>query len=194
MNVVSSLKFSAYSRVPEENKQGFLIYDGNAKEFHTWCFRTRLKLASVLAQCDDDADERAKAAKKLAAMVTEVLRGDALQVAMHIGEEDLLKDTGVDTLITKMRDSVLPMVQERALDLCREGHKSHGTLTRQHGESTHGYITRRERWWALLKEMDPKLGLSDSMLTQLMMDGAGITDSQKLLIPTSVNNEITFKG
>jgi len=78
-------------------------------------------------------------------MVTEVLRGDALQVAMDIREEDLLKETGVDTLIEKMRDSVFPMVEEEAPDLYREGHKSHGILTRQHGESMHGYIIRRER-------------------------------------------------
>ena len=178
----------------EENKQFVLIYDGNAKGFHTWCFRTRLKLASALAQCDDDAEERVKAAKKLPAMATEVLRGDALQVAMDLGEEDGLKDTRVDTPITKMRDSVLPMVQEETLDLYREGHKSHGTLTRQHGESMHGYITRRERWWALLKETDPKLELGDSLLIQLMMEGAGITDSQKLSILISINNEIAFKG
>ena len=135
MNAVHSLKFSAHSRVPEENKQGFLIYDGNAKEFHTWCFRTRLKLASTLAQCDDTPEDRAKATQKLAANVTEVLRGDALQVAMDMGEENLLKTTGVDVLIEKMRESVFPMVQEEALDLYREGHKSHGILTRQHGES-----------------------------------------------------------
>ena len=129
MNAVSSLKFSAYARAPEENKQGFLIYDGNAKEFRTWCFRTGLKLASALSQCDT-AEERAKAVKRSAANITEVLRGDALQVAIDIGEDDLLKDLGVDMLIEKMGDSLFPMVQEEALDLYKEGHKSNGILTR----------------------------------------------------------------
>ena len=36
---------AANAPVPEETKAGYVIYAGNAYEFHHWCFRTEFKMA-----------------------------------------------------------------------------------------------------------------------------------------------------
>ena len=50
------------------------------------------------------------------------------------------------------------------------------------------YITRIQRWWTLLKSLDPSIEISDEMRGDMMLDNAGQTETQKLLILTSTAN------
>ena len=164
---------------------GYVIYSGTAAEFQYWKFRTELKVAT----CKDDDDYR-----KIASNIAETLQGDPLQVAMDIGIPALTTraSKGIEKLIKQVQDRIFPLKEEEAKALYKEGHKVGGVVSRQHGESMASYITRRERWYKLLTSMDSALTFPDHMLADMLLDNAGLNETQKLLILTSVNNEKNF--
>ena len=49
---VASLRYRPNAQNPEENKLGYIIYNGSAVDFHHWKFRTELKIACA----KDDAE------------------------------------------------------------------------------------------------------------------------------------------
>ena len=184
---VASLRYRPNAINPEENKLGYVIYSGSAVDFQYWKFRTELKIAC----CKDDDDYR-----KVAQNVIETLRGDPLQVAMDIGIVALISrsSNGLTTLVQKIQDKIFPLKDEEAKALYREGHKIGGVVSRQSGESMSSYITRRERWYKLLTSMDSSITFSDHMLGDMLLDNAGLNETQRLLILTSISNVKTFDG
>ena len=63
--------------------------------------------------------------------IVESLRGEAGQVAMAIGEGELMKAAGVKTMIAAMRKHVFPQARAEAEEFYKMGHKTHGELSRQ---------------------------------------------------------------
>ena len=45
-----------------------------------------------------------------------------------------------------------------------------GSLARQNGESMLSYVSRRRRWWNLLKTLDGSIELSEPMRVELLLD------------------------
>ena len=74
---------------PEESKFGYVIFDGRATEYHNWIFRTQLKLSAVKRGEDGKGN-----VQQVIQHVFENLRGEALQVAMDIGIDVLVKEDG----------------------------------------------------------------------------------------------------
>ena len=125
---VQSLRYRPNAAVPEENKFGYVVFTGEAVEYHHWYFRTKLKLN--VASADDF--------QKVMSNIIENLRGDALNVAMEIGVDRLLDpDEGADLLFTNMFAFIFPIARHESKALYREGHKLRdGVFCRQSGEST----------------------------------------------------------
>ena len=124
--------------------------------------------------------------------IIESLRGEVAQVAMNLGEDDLIKPDGIEQLVKAMRAHVFPQARAEAKELYKMGHKTHGILARQHNESMSNYIIRRRRWWKSLKDMDPIIGLSDQILGDLMLEASGLSATEQLMVLTSVNNAREF--
>ena len=179
---VASLRYDPASQV-EETKGGVFVYDGTASRFHEWSFRSTMRWRSC-----KEADQQ-----KTMNMVVEGLRGEAAQVAMDIGMEELLRQDGMETLINTMRDHIFPKAQAEAKDLYRIGHKTKGPLSRQQGEPMTSYISRRRRWWRLLKSLDPEVELSSTILGDLMLEGAGLSRNEQLMVLTSTSNSKEFE-
>jgi hypothetical protein len=59
--------------------------------------------------------------------IIESLRGEAAQVAMNLGEDDLIKPDGIEQLVKAMRAHVFPQARAEAKELYKMGHKAHGT-------------------------------------------------------------------
>ena len=78
---VNSLRYRPNATVPDETKAGYVIYSGNAYEFHHWQFRTELKM-SVSKEED---------VPKTASQIVESLRGEALSIAMTVGLSEITK-------------------------------------------------------------------------------------------------------
>ena len=50
------------------------------------------------------------------------------------------------------------------------------------------YVSRGERWWIMLKSMDPDLTLSAEIRGDLMLDAAGLSEHERLMVLTSTVN------
>ena len=103
-----------------------------------------------------------------------------------MGLEKLLTPTGIEDLIDVIRAQVLPLRQQEARELFRVGQLPHGPLSRQVSETMTNYISRRRRWWRKLVEMD------DSMRGELLLEGAGLTRAEQLMIKTAAGHDQGF--
>ena len=132
---IASLRFDANSSI-QETKGGVFVYDGCPSRYHEWAFRTSMRFRA------SKADDLPKTTNS----IIESLRGEAAQVAMNLGEDDLIKPDGIEKLVKAMRAHVFPQARAVAKELYKMGHKTHGILARQQSESMSNYIIRRRRW------------------------------------------------
>ena len=88
---------------------------------------------------------------------------------------------------------VFPFSRAEAKTLFKSGHKTKGLLSRQSGEPMSSYVSRRRRWWKKLKHMDSSVGLSDTVLGDLMLEASGLKEDQQRMILTSTANNREFE-
>ena len=122
----------------------------------------------------------------------EGLRGDAFDMAMDIGKERIFEVGGIDDLTELIRHTCFPIEAQEAKSLFQIGQKPFGPLSRQPTESMVSYVSRRRRWWTLVKKLDPKMVLSDEMLGSLLLDHSGLNHHESLMVLTSTGNETQF--
>jgi len=173
-----------------ETKSGSYIYDGTVSNFHEWEFRTEMRITAALATGDPDKDTQyiSSSVNK----IVEGLRGDAFDMAMDIGKDKLLTKDGVYLLIKTIRSSLFPIEAQEAKVLFRVGQKPYGPMARQSGESMVSYISRRRRWWSMVKRLDTTMVLSDEMLGSLLLDHARLTPQENLMVLTATSNMTAF--
>ena len=51
-----------------------------------------------------------------------------------------------------------------------------------HGESMLSYVSRRRRWWKLLKPLDSSIELSEPMRVELFLELSGLNRQEALVI------------
>ena len=95
---LASLAYQFSGGSHSETAKGAPIYNGNATYFHEWEFKTTL---AYKASKKEDLP-------KTLHRIVDSLRGDALQVAMDIGEAELAKPDGITVLIDKIKNMVFP--------------------------------------------------------------------------------------
>ena len=100
---VQSLKFQSNFRLPNETKQGFIIWDGNPADYPHWRFRTNAKFLA-LRHCKKE-DFASKFSETMIG-VTENLTGDALTVVMVTGLEKLLSSKIVEVEKKNQKDII----------------------------------------------------------------------------------------
>ena len=54
------------------------------------------------------------------------------------------------------------------------------------------YITRRKRWVLRLKYLDSNTKVSDKILASCLLDCAGLSETEKLMIKTACGNRVSF--
>ena len=90
---VSSLRYRPNAGSVDESKSGFVIFDGTPHQYHYWYFRTKLKIASVPTTTEESKPEAIAFAidkrKDCIRQIVENLKGEALNVAMEVGIEEL---------------------------------------------------------------------------------------------------------
>ena len=55
------------------------------------------------------------------------------------------------------------------------------------------FISRRRRWWQLVKEMDSSIQLSEEIRGDLLLESSNLSKTEKLMIMTSTNNDCSFE-
>ena len=98
--------------------------------------------------------------------VLEGLREEAFELARDIDVDVLTQPGGLRKFVEKLRDVVFPRASEEAREFFKTGQKP-GSLARQNGESMLSYVSRRRRWWKLLKTLDGSIELSEPMRVEL---------------------------
>ena len=104
---VSSLRYRPGAPSPEENKFGYVVFDGRPEDYHHWLFRTDLKVKTAKTE-----DRRS-----IVQQVVENLKGQALQVAIEIGIDALLEEGCMEMLKKGMDKHIFPIAQTEAKEL-----------------------------------------------------------------------------
>ena len=161
-------------------KFGFLVYAGDVRNFHKWEFRAMTRWN----QTKDDEK------KDLASKFLDSLRGKAYIAAEDLGTEILFNKDNIPKVIEAVRKNLFPLVEQESKELYRLGTQIGGILSRQAGESMTSYLSRRNRWWRKLKQLDDKVQISEGILTDLLLDNAGINRQERLMVLTALGGSV----
>ena len=113
--------------------------------------------------------------------VLEGLREEAFELARDIGVEVLTQPGGLRKFVDKLRDVVFPRASEEARGLFKTRQKP-GSLARRSQESMLSYVSRRRRWWKLLKTLDGSIELSEPMRVELLLELSGLSRQEIIVI------------
>ena len=78
-------------------------------------------------------------------------------------------------------------------ELCKVGQKP-GSLARQNGESMLSYVSRRRRWWKLLKALDDSIELSEPMRVELLLELSGLSRQEIIVIKACAPDAKSFES
>ena len=123
---------------------------------------------------DELTASAAQARTEMVQNVLEGLREEAFELARDIGVDVLTQPGGLRKFVEKLRDVVFPRASEEARELFKTGQKP-GSLARQNQESMLSYVSRRRRWWKLLKTLDGSIELSEPMRVELLLELSGLS-------------------
>ena len=98
----------------------------------------------------------------------EGLREEAFELACDIGVDVLTQPGGLRKFVDQLPDVVFPRASE-VRELFKTGQKP-DSLACQSQESMLSYVSRRRRWWKLLKTLDGSIELSEPMRVELLLE------------------------
>ena len=125
--------------------------------------------------------------------VLEGLREEAFELARDIGVDVLTQPGGLRKFVEKLRENVFPRASEEARELFKVGQKP-GSLARQNGESMLSYVSRRRRWWNLLKTLDGSIELSEPMRVELLLELSGLSRQEIIVIKACAPDAKSFES
>ena len=177
--VLASLRFQRNAQDYEETRQGMTVFAGDAASFH----ERQLGLQIQKSSC------KAEELPALTAKVVDALRGEALSCAREIGLDKLMKVDGLDLLVHRVQARIFPQRTAEARELRKQGMRVGGSMSRIPGEPM-GYISRRRRWWTLVREMDNTLG--DTVHGSMMLEKAGLSRFEQNMVLTHTRGQRTM--
>ena len=130
---------------------------------------------------DELSASATQARTEMVQKVLEGLREEAFELARDIGVDVLTQPGGLRKFVEKLRDVVFPRASEEARELFKVGQKP-GSLSRQNGESMLSYVSRRRRWWKLLKTLTGSVELSEPMRVELLLELSGPSRQEIIVI------------
>ena len=125
--------------------------------------------------------------------VLEGLREEAFELARDIGVDVLTQPGGLRKFVDKLRDVVFPCASQEARELFKTGQKP-GSLARQNQESMLSYVSRRRRWWKLLKTLDGSIELSEPMRGQLLLELFDLSRQEIIVIKACALDAKSFES
>ena len=125
--------------------------------------------------------------------VLEGLRDEAFELAHDIGVDVLTQPGRLRKLVEKLRDVVFPRASEEARELFKTGQQP-GSLARQNRESMLSYVSRRRRWWKLLKTLDSSIQLSETMRVEILLELSGLSRQEIIGIKARAPDAKSFES
>ncbi|OLQ02118.1 hypothetical protein AK812_SmicGene15069 [Symbiodinium microadriaticum] len=158
-------------------RSGSYIHDGAPSTFHDWEFRTSMRLKLY-----EDA---------IRAKTKTTTKGD--KTIDPDDSDELTAPGGLRDFISRMSNVMFPRAAEEARELFRAGQRQ-GALARQGGESMLSHVSRRRRWWKLLKSLDDSIELSEPMRVELVFELSGLNRQESLVIKACTSNAKSFEA
>ena len=152
-----------------------------------------VKSVTATLPMDESTPYAVKARTEMVHRELEGLRDEAFELARDIGIESLTAPGGLRSFITQLRNVVFPRAAEEARELFRAGQR-HVVLARQGGESMLPYVSRRRRWWKLLKSLDSSIELSEPMRVELLLELSGLSRQESLVIKACTSDSRSFEA
>ena len=105
----------------------------------------------------------------------------------------LTQPGGLRKFVNKLSDVVFPRASEEARELFKTGQVP-SSLARQSQESMLSYVSRRRRWWKLLKTLDSSIELSEPMRAELFLELSGLTRQEIIVIKACAPDAKSFES
>ena len=125
--------------------------------------------------------------------VLEGLRDEAFELARDIVVDVLTQPGELRKFVDKLRDFVFPRASEEARELFKAGQKP-GSLARQNQKSMLSYVSRRRRWWKLLKTLDSSIELSEPVRVELLLELSGLSRQEIIVIKACAPDAKSFES
>ena len=107
--------------------------------------------------------------------------------------EELISPDGIPKLVAAINIMIQGKRNQEAKELHREGGKQGGLLSRQVGEPMGSYCGRRKRWHKRLKGLDDGFAVSEKIQADMLLEQAGISQDQQLMVLTSTGNVYSYE-
>ena len=142
---------------------------------------------------DELSASATQARTEMVQKVLEGLREEAFELARDIGVDVLTQPGGLRKFVEKLRAVAFPRASEAARELFKVGQKP-GSLARQNGESMLSCVSRRRRWWKLLKTLDGSIELSEPMRVELLLELSGLSRQEIIVIKACAPDAKSFQS
>ena len=169
-----------------EGKSGVPRYSGDPARFSEWQFRVRTRQLKEKTL----SEEELKKLGPLGLRLLDGLSGHALQIAQLMDLERLSGEKGAQELMDHLQTELRPWRAQQARELAMVG----GMLSRQGPETMAQYVLRRRAWYRALTDMSSELKLPDLILSEQLLNNAGLTEDQKLMLRTTLSSKMSFDG
>ena len=113
-------------------------------------------------------------------------------VPWRLGLDNLMMAEGLDHLVQKVQARLFPQRTTEARELLKQGMRVGGPMSRVPGEPMTSYISRRRRWWTLVREMDNTLELGDTVQGSMMLEKAGLSRLEQNMVLTHTKGQRTM--
>ena len=171
-----------------EGRYGVPRYNGDPSRLNEWIFRAR-----TLERKENAQAEEQKKLGPLTLRLIECFTGQALKIAQGLDMAKLEKpETGLNYLIDALSGELRPRRLQQARELYEAGAQTGGILSRHHMESMGQYVLRRRAWYRAMVDLNEELKLPDLILSEQLLNNAGLTPDQKLMIRTAIGGDMKF--
>ena len=120
--------------------------------------------------------------------VLERLRDEVFELARDIGVESLTGPGGLDDFINRMREVVFARDRGSARTIPRWAAPGNT------GRRVYALVSRRRRWWKLLKTLDSSIELSEPMRVELLLELSGLTRQESLVTTACAQDIKSFES
>ncbi|CAE7219311.1 TY4B-J [Symbiodinium sp. KB8] len=158
-----------------EGRYGIPRYNGDPSRLNEWIFRAKTLERKEAALTDEQ-----KKLGPLTLRLIECFSGQALKIAQGLDMAKLEKpDTGLTYLIDSLSGELRPRRLQQARELYEAGAQTGGIMARNPMESMGQYVLRRRAWYRALVDLNAELKLPDLILSEQLLNNAGLTHDQK---------------
>ena len=172
-----------------EGRFGIPRYNGDPSRLNEWIFRSRTLERKEKSLVDTEQ----KKLGPLTLRLIECFSGQALIIAQGLDMAKLEKaEDGLDYLIESLTVELRPRRLQQARELYEAGAQTGGLLARQPSESMGQFVLRRRAWYRAMVDLNKELKLPDLILSEQLLNNAGLSHDQKLMIRTAIGGDMKF--